>query len=70
MISRAQAERLGADTPAAGEGAAAQAVDPICPMSVDMATATYTSHYQGRTFYFCCGGCKRKFDSEPGRYVQ
>jgi xanthine dehydrogenase accessory factor len=56
---------------AAGHAETASAViDPICHMSVDMANATYTSDYQGQTFYFCCGGCKRKFDAEPGRYVQ
>ncbi|HKJ00167.1 MAG TPA: XdhC family protein [bacterium] len=77
----APAESAGHGAPAAtthgdgGHGAAATspaalAIDPICHMNVDMDAATYTSDYQGRTYYFCCGGCKRKFDSEPGRYVQ
>jgi Cu+-exporting ATPase len=47
-----------------------KAVDPICGMQVDTAAARHTSSYQGRTYYFCCGGCKAKFEAEPGRYAQ
>ncbi|GLQ96626.1 heavy metal translocating P-type ATPase [Dyella mobilis] len=46
-----------------------EARDPICGMQVDKAQARHRSDYQGRTFYFCCAGCKAKFDAEPGRYV-
>ena len=45
-------------------------IDPICHMTVNTATASYTARYQERTFYFCCGGCQRKFQAEPERYVQ
>ncbi len=31
----------------------AQAIDPVCGMTVDTATATFTTQYQGETFYFC-----------------
>jgi xanthine dehydrogenase accessory factor len=55
---------------AAAAASTAEAIDPVCHMTVDPETATYSSEYQGRTFYFCCSGCKRKFDAEPGRYVQ
>lgn len=44
--------------------------DPICGMSVDKANAKHLSDYQGETFYFCCGGCKTKFDAEPARYAK
>jgi xanthine dehydrogenase accessory factor len=52
------------------ETAAPEAKDPICGMSVDIDSAKYTSDYQGQTFYFCCAGCKQKFDKTPGMYVQ
>lgn len=55
-----------ADTDA-GEGRDT-AVDPICGMSVDIATAEHSSEYRGRNFYFCCAGCKHAFDKEPERY--
>lgn len=43
------------------------ATDPICGMTVTIATAKFKSEYQGAVFYFCCGGCQRKFDLEPSR---
>ena len=58
---------------ASGGGAApqaAEAVDPICGMSVTMAAAEHRSEYAGRTYYFCCAGCKRNFDKEPQRYLE
>lgn len=45
------------------------AVDPICKMTVDEKTAEYTSEYNGKTYYFCAPGCKKKFDENPGQYV-
>jgi Cu+-exporting ATPase len=47
-----------------------KARDPICGMDVDTATAKHRSEHDGKTFYFCCGGCKTKFDAEPARYAQ
>lgn len=40
----------------------AEAIDPICGMKVDPATAKYTSEFDGRTIYFCCLRCKETFD--------
>ena len=39
--------------------------DVVCGMQVDDATATNTSEYQGRAFYFCSPACKAKFDQKP-----
>jgi len=47
-----------------------QAKDPICGMIVEMATARYTSLYEDETYYFCCAGCKQKFDREPEKYKE
>jgi xanthine dehydrogenase accessory factor len=49
---------------------AQETIDPVCGMTVEIATAHFTSEYQGRVFYFCSSGCKRSFDKEPGKYVQ
>jgi xanthine dehydrogenase accessory factor len=43
--------------------------DPICGMLVDPLTADHSSDYEGITFYFCCGGCKERFETEPAAYV-
>jgi len=40
----------------------AEALDPICGMKVDPATAKYTSVFEGRAIYFCCLRCKETFD--------
>jgi YHS domain-containing protein len=46
-----------------------KAIDPICGMSVETATAAHTSEYKGKRFYFCCAGCKQKFDQQPEKYA-
>jgi YHS domain-containing protein len=38
-------------------------------MDIDPVTAAGKSEYQGRTYYFCSGGCKQSFDKEPQRYA-
>ena len=45
------------------------AIDPVCKMTVDEATAAATSEYQGKTYYFCAPGCKIAFDAEPQKYL-
>lgn len=43
--------------------------DPVCGMDVDPATARYMSRYRGRTYHFCCPGCKRTFGADPEAYL-
>ena len=43
--------------------------DPICKMKVEEKDARYTSVHDGKTYYFCCRGCKATFDSNPKRYA-
>ena len=45
------------------------AIDPICKMTVDEKTAKFTSEFKGKKYYFCAPGCKKKFDSDPAKYV-
>jgi xanthine dehydrogenase accessory factor len=42
-----------------------EAKDPICGMTVKIAGAKYISEFDGRSFYFCCAGCKHAFDRQP-----
>jgi P-type Cu+ transporter len=46
-----------------------QAIDPVCKMTVDSEKAAASSEYQGRKYYFCCAGCKTKFDQNPAKYA-
>ncbi|HEX6899039.1 MAG TPA: XdhC family protein [Thermoanaerobaculia bacterium] len=43
------------------QAAAATAIDPICGMTVEIAGARHTAERDGRTWYFCCGGCRERF---------
>ena len=46
-----------------------EAKDPICGMMVDIGKARHKSEFRGNAFYFCCAGCKQKFDKKPEQYV-
>ena len=43
--------------------------DPICGMSVKASTAKHKSEFHGNVFYFCCAGCKEKFEKHPDKYA-
>jgi xanthine dehydrogenase accessory factor len=45
-----------------------KAVDPVCGMSVTIATARHRAELDGRTWYFCAAGCRERFLSDPQRY--
>lgn len=51
-------------------GGATMAKDPACGMNVDENKAAGTAVYNGKTYYFCCAGCKAKFEKEPEKYVK
>jgi Cu+-exporting ATPase len=43
--------------------------DPVCGMQVDPQKAAGTSEYEGKTYYFCNPGCKRKLEANTEQYV-
>jgi xanthine dehydrogenase accessory factor len=47
----------------------AEALDPVCGMTVAVATARYVTAHAGQTYYFCSAGCKRSFEKEPEKYL-
>lgn len=68
-----QVRRSAAADPAASQAAPAaptEAVDPICGMTVEIATARHAAEFEGRTWYFCCGGCRQRFLAEPERFAK
>jgi xanthine dehydrogenase accessory factor len=46
-----------------------EAKDPICGMMVRVDTAKHKSEYHGNPYYFCCAGCKQRFDLQPDKYA-
>ncbi len=48
--------------PAAGS---AQAIDPVCGMSVAIVEGAITATHEGTTYYFCAPGCRKAFLADP-----
>jgi len=68
-----QVNRMGKEKPESPAAppviATKEAKDPICGMTVDVSKSKHKSECQGITFYFCCAGCKEKFDQSPDEYA-
>src|SRR5277367_755758 len=43
--------------------------DPVCGMTVDPGRAKSRVEHAGRTYFFCCEGCAKKFSAEPVKYL-
>jgi P-type Cu+ transporter len=54
----------------APETAAAGAIDPVCGMTVDPNAGKPRADYQGKTYHFCCNGCRSKFLADPQKYLK
>lgn len=46
------------------------AIDPVCGMEVTIAKAKASYEYEGKTYYFCCNGCKSEFANNPQEYLK
>jgi xanthine dehydrogenase accessory factor len=44
-------------------------IDPVCGMTVDVATARNVATFEGRTYYFCSAGCRAAFEAEPAEFA-
>ena len=43
--------------------------NPVCGMPISLGMAKYIIEQNGEPIYFCCDGCKIKFDAEPEKYL-
>jgi xanthine dehydrogenase accessory factor len=59
------------DVPAPMEAAPVRgtAVDPVCGMDVDIATARHTANIDGRMYHFCCAQCQARFVKDPQSFL-
>ena len=46
------------------------AIDPVCGMTVDEATAAGHAAHDGVTYHFCSTRCLHMFEAAPGQYTQ
>ena len=51
-------------------GGAGYAIDPVCGMQVQTASAAARVDYDGEAFYFCSDRCRQRFELDPGRYSE
>jgi xanthine dehydrogenase accessory factor len=63
------ASREGRNSGGASAPPPAMALDPVCQMEVEIATAKHTAEVDGTTYYFCCPRCRSSFVKEPARYL-
>ena len=69
IVQLSRSQDIQQTSTAAASGEQEEAKDPICGMTVDIRTAKYQSEFDGKAFYFCCGGCKQTFDKQPDKYL-
>jgi xanthine dehydrogenase accessory factor len=48
----------------------AEALDPVCGMTVTADASGRPLDHDGVTYYFCCAGCRRTFEENPDPYVK
>jgi xanthine dehydrogenase accessory factor len=66
------AEHSAAEDSAAEDSAAkhaAEALDPVCGMTVTADRSGRPLEHQGAAYYFCGVGCRSAFEKDPGAYV-
>ena len=47
-----------------------QATDPVCGMSVAVTDTAEATVHAGVSYYFCCAGCRERFEHDPTPYVE
>jgi xanthine dehydrogenase accessory factor len=45
-------------------------INPVCGVPVDIKNPKHVIDYKGELVYFCCDGCKDKFEAEPKKYME
>jgi len=51
------------------KAASAEAIDPVCGMTV-AASAGRPLRHDGADYYFCCAGCRQAFEQDPDAYTR
>ena len=55
--------------PESEEVASAEIEQTICPVMEGAINKAIFTEYEGKKVYFCCAGCKEKFEKEPEKYI-
>ena len=52
-----------------GVAARAEAIDPVCGMTVDPLATHHRAQHAGTRYYFCAAGCLARFEAAPSTFV-
>jgi len=52
-----------------GQAGPADAVDPVCGMTVAAGPGSRPLRHDGATYYFCSAGCRQAFERDPAAYL-
>ena len=66
---RASGALFGPASDAVPVAAAAEAIDPVCGMTVTADESGRPYEHEGTTYWFCCPGCRRAFAKDPAAYL-
>jgi len=55
--------------PESEEVASAAIEQTVCPVMEGAVNKAIFTEYEGKKVYFCCAGCKEKFEKEPEKYI-
>ncbi len=44
-------------------------INPVCNIPIEKNSAKHIIRYEEKDYYFCCDGCKVKFEEDPARYA-
>ena len=69
-VAAGAAGGAGAQADAAKRAAPAEAVDPVCGMTVAADESSYPLEHEGVAYHFCSAGCRREFEANPAAYVK
>lgn len=67
--TKKKADASAAVTPAAGSAATLLRCALTDEEIASVAQAAGKADFNGKTYYFCCGGCVTKFNSDPAKYA-
>jgi xanthine dehydrogenase accessory factor len=72
LVQLRAAGALGAATAAevAAAEAPAEAIDPVCGMTVAADASSHPLEHDGVTYYFCRVGCRQEFERNPAAFVK
>ncbi len=69
IVQQRHAAPVAEPAPTPASPPAGEDKDPVCGMTVSPERTTHLAEVGGRTYFFCCAGCREKFLKEPQRYA-